>query len=226
MKKYATRDRLTGTIIDDFTSIEAAQKAIERYEQEDRDAESYEPNYYEIAVYEDDETATTWQGRANKRTTKERLQDIRVKLGAISQRDLAAYAGVPLRTLTSWLNGSRECPGYVIELIERIAEADVKALEEDRPTSVMERWAVIDQEGMDEWVTVCGSKADALQEASRQWKQWQDHKNISVFMVGLIHCQIIDPKPYTSRFSWALMEDGISVDGDIYEIAKDYLAGE
>ena len=176
----------------------------------------------------DRETTTTWQGRADKRTTKERLQDIRVKLGAISQRDLAAYAGVPLRTLTSWLNGSRECPGYVIELIERIAEADAKALEEDRPTSVMERWAVISQEGMDEWATVCGSKADALTEASRQWDHLTDteKKAQSVFMVGLIHCQIIDPKPYTSRFSWALMEDGISVDGDIYEIAKDYLAGE
>ena len=159
--------------------------------------------------------------------TKERLINIRTELGGLNQRELSAYIGAPIRTVASWSSDERDCPEYVLELIERIAEADARSIEEGCPASIMERWAVIDAAGMDEWLTVCGSKADALKEAARQWGTLTDSekKDRLTFMVAKIHCQIFEGRPHDGRFTWAELPDG-SIDGDVYEIAKDFKAGE
>lgn len=46
--KFFTADRETGTIIDWFSSIEEAQKAIEEYEEEDKKDGTYTANFYDI----------------------------------------------------------------------------------------------------------------------------------------------------------------------------------
>lgn len=55
MKHYVTRDREAGNIIDEFDSIEAAEAAIEQYEEEDRRDGTYTADFYEAAEVEDDE---------------------------------------------------------------------------------------------------------------------------------------------------------------------------
>lgn len=45
---FETRDYETGTCIDEFATLEEARKAIEAYEQEDKENGCYEENFYEI----------------------------------------------------------------------------------------------------------------------------------------------------------------------------------
>lgn len=49
MKNFITRDRETGTYIDQFVTREEAEAAIARYEAEDRTNGDYEPDFYEVA---------------------------------------------------------------------------------------------------------------------------------------------------------------------------------
>lgn len=44
---------------------------------------------------------------------------IKEMLGRIgwTQKQFSDYFGIPYRTVQNWTAGSRECPGYVIELI-------------------------------------------------------------------------------------------------------------
>lgn len=51
--KYITRDREAGNVIDEFTTFEAAQKAIEQYELDDQRQGIYEADFYEIAALDD-----------------------------------------------------------------------------------------------------------------------------------------------------------------------------
>ena len=46
--KYYTTARETGTIIDEFETVEGAMQAIEDYEQEDTSNDCYEEDFYEI----------------------------------------------------------------------------------------------------------------------------------------------------------------------------------
>lgn len=53
MKKYKIRDRQCGIIIDEFDSLQAAQKALELYENDDKANGIYEPGFYEIMEVEE-----------------------------------------------------------------------------------------------------------------------------------------------------------------------------
>lgn len=50
--KWRTQDRETGTIIDEFNTLQEARLAVEDYEQEDKDDGNYTPNFYEIIYKE------------------------------------------------------------------------------------------------------------------------------------------------------------------------------
>lgn len=52
MKKYYTADRETGTIIDEFNTIEDAMVAIKQYEIQDIKEGFYEDNFYEVQEVE------------------------------------------------------------------------------------------------------------------------------------------------------------------------------
>lgn len=45
-------------------------------------------------------------------TIKEMLERI-----GWTQKQFSDYFGIPYRTVQNWTAGSRECPGYVVELI-------------------------------------------------------------------------------------------------------------
>ena len=89
-------------------------------------------------------------------------------------------------------------------------------------------YAVIDWDGMDTWITACGSKADAIQEADRQWDQLTEKEKESrdAFFVGLINVQLTESKVYGGRFAWADDPDVCGTGSDVEEIAKDYKAPE
>ena len=46
--KYITQDGEAGNEIDEFSTKEEAEKAIQEYEKTDREEGSYIPNFYEI----------------------------------------------------------------------------------------------------------------------------------------------------------------------------------
>lgn len=49
---YATQDRETGTVIDVFTSQAKAERAIARYEAEDKKNGIYTKNFYEVTIHD------------------------------------------------------------------------------------------------------------------------------------------------------------------------------
>lgn len=48
LKPFQTRDRETGSVIDEFLTLEEAEDAIVGYEEDDEDEGCYTPNFYEI----------------------------------------------------------------------------------------------------------------------------------------------------------------------------------
>lgn len=142
----------------------------------------------------------------------------------LNQKELGVYIGVSTRTVNSWMTGERECPSYVAEMVHRLAQIDRKAMENGESTSGMFRWAVIDeiQDG-DEFLTVCGSKADAIREAQRDWERMtpKDRERRARFEVGLIRATLMDQTVDGSRFTY-YQDDKGHIDGDTYETAKDW----
>lgn len=158
------------------------------------------------------------------KTNKERLLEVQKKFG-FSQKELGAYIGVSTRTINSWMGKaeSRECPDHLVELIERVAEADIKAIEADEQPTTMMRWTYIFGSGMDEWMIVCGSKADALREAASGWDSLTDREKQyrKTHAVALLHVQLYkDGHGY--QFTSADMGDGWA-DADWYDTAKNWL---
>ena len=45
---FITRDRETGTVIDEFATLEEAKAAIQAYEMTDEKEGTFTPNFYEI----------------------------------------------------------------------------------------------------------------------------------------------------------------------------------
>ena len=152
------------------------------------------------------------------KNSKERLQEAQDLL-RLNQKELGVYIGVSTRTINSWMTGERECPAYVAELALRAATAD-KAI---FPATGMMRWAVIQQNRSGEFLTVCGSKADALREGERLWAHLtqKERKEIERFEVSLIHVSILDREYDGTRFGYYENESG-AIDGDTYETAKDW----
>lgn len=55
MKLYAVRDREAENVIELVFSKEEAEEVLQKFEEEDKDNDVYEPNFYEIAVADIDE---------------------------------------------------------------------------------------------------------------------------------------------------------------------------
>ena len=142
----------------------------------------------------------------------------------LNQKELGVYIGVSTRTINSWMTGERECPSYVAEMVRRLARIDRKALEDGENTSGMFRWAVIDEiRDGDEYITVCGSKADALREAEKDWKHLlpKEQERRARFQVALIHVAVMEREVDGTRFTYFTDHNG-RIDGDVYEVAKNF----
>ena len=142
----------------------------------------------------------------------------------LNQKELGVYIGVSTRTINSWMTGERECPSYVAEMALRLAQIDRIALEDGDPASGMFRWAVIDEiENGDEFLTVCGSKADALREAEKDWNHLlpKERERRARFQVGLIHVAVMERETDGTRFTYFTDHSG-RIDGDVYEVAKNF----
>ena len=157
--------------------------------------------------------------------SKARLQAVQEKL-KLNQKQLGIYIGVSARTVNAWMGKkeTRECADYIVEMAERLADVDARALENGEPTTTMMRWAVIDETHTDTFITVCGDKADALREGQTDWDHltaWEKENDVVHFSVGLIRVQLTEDHGKRT-FEQALLEDGISADGDIYDVAKEW----
>ena len=64
-------------------------------------------------------------------TKIEALRTVQEKLG-LNQQDFGTYIGVSEATINDWMRGAQEVPDYVPEMVSRIAEYDMKALDMDR----------------------------------------------------------------------------------------------
>ena len=154
------------------------------------------------------------------------LKETQKALG-LSQKEFGVYIGVSTRTINAWMSEGQPntCPTYMVELISRIADADLKALEEGEPTTRFQRWAVISSDGGDEFLTVKGNQADALREAEMLWNHLtaKEKASLTTFQVGLVNVQLVEKHGHDGPFAYA--EDGNGViDADVYEVAKDFLA--
>lgn len=54
------------------------------------------------------------------------IKELRNKTG-LSQRKFAEFYNIPYRSVENWEEGKRECPGYVLQLLERAVMEDLKA---------------------------------------------------------------------------------------------------
>lgn len=52
MKRYIIQDTETGTFIDEYDSLPAAEQALRLYEEQDREENCYTPDFYEIVERE------------------------------------------------------------------------------------------------------------------------------------------------------------------------------
>ena len=149
-------------------------------------------------------------------TAREILMTTQKQLG-LTQRELGVYAGVSTRTINSWMTGYRTCNDSTAELIGRVADMDLKALENGETTSKMRRWCLITSDGGDEFLTAHGSKADAIRDADISWNHLTDKEKAKreSFMVALVDVCLVD-RTVDGCFGW-------SENGDVYEVAKDYL---
>lgn len=59
MKLY-TADRKTGTIIEEVKSVEAGIGLIKEYEEDDKNNDWYEPDYYEVVMENKGRVETVW----------------------------------------------------------------------------------------------------------------------------------------------------------------------
>lgn len=147
----------------------------------------------------------------------EMLKEVQNMLN-LNQRELGVYAGVPTRTVNSWMTGYRECPENVAELILRVAKSDRKLLDDgEEETSVMRRWCLVTSDGGDMFVTPCGSEADAIREGGIQWNHLleKEQKAQETFAIWLLDIRICD-RTIDGPFSW--------IGGDPAATSKDWLA--
>ena len=103
---YVVRDREAGNIIDYFPSVEAAEAALLGYEEADMADDTYEPDFYEVAVIEIND-----------------VKGLRM-LAGLTQEAFSARYGIPKRTIEEWEGERRKAPAYVIELLKRAVFED------------------------------------------------------------------------------------------------------
>lgn len=51
------------------------------------------------------------------------IKEIR-QLTGLSQTAFGNKYGIPMRTIQNWENGKRECPSYLVSLLERVVKED------------------------------------------------------------------------------------------------------
>lgn len=106
MKIYVVRDREAGNAIDYFPSVEAAEAGLLEYEEADMAEDTYEPDFYEVAVIEIND-----------------VKGLRM-LAGLTQEAFSARYGIPKRTIEEWEGERRKAPPYVIELLKRAVFED------------------------------------------------------------------------------------------------------
>lgn len=147
------------------------------------------------------------------------------KMLNLNQKDFGTYIGVSARTVNAWMGKaeSRKCPVYLAEMTLRLARHDAAALENGEQPSGMWRWAVVDADSRGEYLYVFGSRPEAIREADMMWKHLTDREKSKLerFEVALIHVTLTDSRH--ERWTYYGYENGV-VDGDAYEVAKDYLS--
>lgn len=157
------------------------------------------------------------------KTSRELLQEAQELLG-LTQKELGTYIGVSARTINSWMGPAetRTCPLYVAEATLRMAQSDLRGIDNcDWRTSMM-RWALVTDDGQLEDLHVYGAKADALREAETYWNHLtkEEQEKLQRFEVSLVKVSLILDEGY-GRFSYHETDDGW-IDSDAYEVAKSW----
>lgn len=97
---YGIRDREAGNVIEKNLSKEEAEKMLVQFEEKDKEEDIYEEDFYEI-YYEME------------------IKDIKNKY-RMSLKEISERFGIPYRTVQNWNAGVRECPEYVIRMMDEI----------------------------------------------------------------------------------------------------------
>lgn len=86
---------------------------------EDADLYIAEHDAINVEIYDEDDNLLSeyfWE-------KENRMKAIRKRSG-LSQAKFGGKYGIPKRTIESWEMGERECPGYVMSLLERVVKED------------------------------------------------------------------------------------------------------
>ena len=111
-KRYAIRDREAGNVIDECDHLIEAEDLINQYEYDDKEDGTYEPDFYEIYDWDDEEVCER----------KLELRDRRV-IAHLKQRELADAAGISIKTLQDYEGGRKDINGAAAGTVKKLAEA-------------------------------------------------------------------------------------------------------
>ena len=208
MKQYRVKDEYIDKWIIDADSTTVTDAEIRRLSHE-----------WDVPVKELMEQVETVSDAGNL----EMLSEARQLLN-LNQKELGVYIGVSNNTVNNWMTKRRACPTHIAEMALRLARFDAERLENGETTSQMVRWSLVSSTEYGEWLTVCGSKADAIREGQMQWSHLTENekRKVSTFEVALVKVQIVDKFKNEPRFSYYCDESG-RCDADILDIAKDWI---
>lgn len=103
---FVIRDREAGNEIEKFATMQEAEEALKRFEEEDKAEGIYTEDFYEI-----------------KSDIGARVHAMRTR-AQLSAQKFGDYYGIPLRTIQDWEREVRTAPEYVINLLERAVNED------------------------------------------------------------------------------------------------------
>ena len=112
--KLYTADRETGTFIEEVESLEAGERLIAEYEEDDKAEGTYQADFYDV-VNEDHESVQEDPGVT--------IRELRALTGLSMQKFGDLYQ-IPLRTIQHWEGNDRTPPEYVIALLQRVIAED------------------------------------------------------------------------------------------------------
>lgn len=119
--KYYVADRETGNFMEEVKNINEGIEIIKQFEEEDKANDCYEENYYEVVDEEHHTVYSDYYGIDER--VKITIKALRESLGLSAQKFGDKY-GIPMRTIQNWENGTSKCPEYVINLLQRVIEAE------------------------------------------------------------------------------------------------------
>lgn len=112
--KLYTADRETGTFIDEVESLEAGERLIAEYEEDDKAEGTYQADFYDV-VNEDHKSVQEDPGVT--------IRELRALTGLSMQKFGDLYQ-IPLRTIQHWEGNDRTPPEYIITLLQRVVAED------------------------------------------------------------------------------------------------------